>query len=102
MGQGMSAVKEWFGRTRLNTRVWMVMAVVVLGLAGQAVLSGVETRRTQMDVLARTLEQHVAAAISIVDAWHARAEKGETSDLEARIAALQDIESMRWDGGNGY
>ncbi|WP_213949210.1 methyl-accepting chemotaxis protein [Luteibacter sp. dw_328] len=98
----MSALKNWFGRTTLNTRVWMVMAVVVLGLVGQTVMSGIESRRVQMTELANTLEQHVTAAIAIADAYHARAEKGQTSDLEARIAALDDIQAMRWSNNTGY
>ncbi|MET0936766.1 MAG: methyl-accepting chemotaxis protein, partial [Luteibacter sp.] len=98
----MSALKNWFGRTTLNTRVWMVMTVVVLGLVGQAVMSGVESRRVQMQGLQDTLEQHVTAAMAIADAYHARAEKGEISDVEARIAALADIEAMRWAKNTGY
>jgi methyl-accepting chemotaxis protein len=98
----MFALKNWFGRTTLNTRVWMVMTVVVLGLIGQTVMSGIESRRVQMAVLANTLEQHVTAAIAIADAYHARAVKGETSDLEARIAALDDIQAMRWSNKTGY
>jgi methyl-accepting chemotaxis protein len=98
----MSALKNWFGRTTLNTRVWMVMTVVVLGLIGQTVMSGIESRRVQMAVLANTLEQHVTAAIAIADAYHARAAKGQTSDLEARVAALDDIQAMRWSNNTGY
>jgi methyl-accepting chemotaxis protein len=98
----MSALKNWVGRTTLNTRVWMVMTVVVLGLIGQTVMSGIESRRVQMAELANTLEQHVTAAIAIADAYHARAVKGETSDLEARIAALDDIQAMRWSNKTGY
>jgi methyl-accepting chemotaxis protein len=98
----MSALKNWFGRTTLNARVWMVMTVVVLGLVGQTVMSGVESRHAQMTQLADTLEQHVTAAIAIADAYHARAEKGQMSDLEARVAALDDIQAMRWANNTGY
>jgi len=98
----MSAVENWFGRTRLNTRVWMVMTVVVLGLVAQTVMSGVESRRVQMRVLSETLEQHVSAAMAIADAYHARAQKGGISDAEARVNALQDIEAMRWSDNSGY
>ncbi|APG04020.1 chemotaxis protein [Luteibacter rhizovicinus DSM 16549] len=98
----MSALKNWFGRTTLNARVWMVMTVVVLGLVGQTVMSGVESRHVQMTQLADTLEQHVTAAIAIADAYHARAEKGQMSDLEARVAALDDIQAMRWSNNTGY
>ncbi|MGA7437499.1 MAG: methyl-accepting chemotaxis protein [Luteibacter sp.] len=98
----MSAVMNWFGRTTLNTRVWMVMSIVVLGLAGQTVMSGIESRSAQMRSLEHTLSQHVAAASAIADAYHERAAKGEMSDAEARVAALRDIEAMRWDGKNGY
>ncbi|MET4677953.1 MULTISPECIES: methyl-accepting chemotaxis protein [unclassified Luteibacter] len=98
----MSVVSSWFSCTRLTTRVWMVMAVVVLGLLAQSIMACVASRQVQMRELQQTLEQHVAAAISLVDAYHARAEKGEMSDLEARVAALQDVASMRWDDGKGY
>ncbi|SDG68327.1 methyl-accepting chemotaxis protein [Dyella sp. 333MFSha] len=98
----MSSIKNWFGRTRLNTRVWMVMTVVVLGLLAQTVMSGVESRAVQMRDLQDTLTQHVDAAIAIVDGYHARAAKGEMSDVEARVAALEAVESMRWDDGKGY
>ena len=61
----MSAIENWFGRTRLNTRVWMVMAVVVLGLLSQTIMSAVDSRKVQMRELQDTLEQHVTSAISI-------------------------------------
>ena len=98
----MSAVMNWFGRTTLNARVWMVMSIVVLGLVGQTVMAGMESRRAQMRSLESTLGQHVAAASAIADAYHARAAKGEMSDADARVAALRDIESMRWADGSGY
>jgi methyl-accepting chemotaxis protein len=98
----MSAVMKWFGRTTLNARVWMVMAVVVIGLVTQAVLAGMDSRRVQMEQLASNLEAHVTAAMAIANAYHARAEKGDMSDLEARLAALRDIEAMRWAKGTGY
>ncbi len=98
----MSAVERWFGRTRLNTRVWMVTTVVVAGLMAQTIMAGIESRGVQMRALQDTLEQHVTAAMAIADAYHARAQKGELSDLEARVNALQDIEAMRWANNTGY
>jgi methyl-accepting chemotaxis protein len=98
----MSAVMKWFGRTRLNTRVWMVMTVVVLGLVAQTVMSGMEGRRVQMHRLEDTLAQHVTAAAAIADSFRVRAEKGEMSVDKARAEALQDIEAMRWADGSGY
>ncbi|HEY4293182.1 methyl-accepting chemotaxis protein [Luteibacter sp.] len=98
----MSAVMNWFGRTRLNTRVWMVMAVVVLGLVAQTVMSGVESRRVQMHRLEDTLAQHVTAAAAIAESFRVRAEKGEMSADKARAEALQDIEALRWADGSGY
>ena len=98
----MSAVMNWFGRTRLNTRVWMVMTVVVLGLVAQTVMSGVESRRVQMHRLEDTLAQHVTAAAAIADSFRVRAEKGEMSVDKAKAEALQDIEAMRWADGSGY
>jgi len=98
----MSAVTNWFGRTRLNTRVWMVMTVVVLGLVAQTVMSGVESRRMQMQRLQESLAQHVAAALAIADSYRVRADKGEMSMDKAKAEALQHIEAMRWDDGSGY
>jgi methyl-accepting chemotaxis protein len=98
----MSVVMNWFGRTTLNARVWMVMSIVILGLGGQAVMSALESRDAQMRGLENTLQQHVMAASAIAESFHARAAKGEMSDSDARTAALRDIEAMRWDNGSGY
>ncbi|MGN6481373.1 methyl-accepting chemotaxis protein [Luteibacter sp.] len=98
----MSAVMKWFGRTTLNTRVWMVMSIVVLGLVGQVVMSAMESRDAQMRSLEQALAQHVMTATAVADAYHARAAKGEMSDAQARTEALRVIETMRWDGKNGY
>ncbi|WP_193570549.1 methyl-accepting chemotaxis protein [Luteibacter yeojuensis] len=98
----MSAVMNWFGRTRLNTRVWMVMTVVVLGLVAQTVMSGIESRRVQMDRLEETLAQHVTAAAAVAESFRVRAENGEMSVEQAKVEAFRDIEAMRWADGSGY
>ncbi|MGE7139433.1 methyl-accepting chemotaxis protein [Luteibacter sp. NPDC031894] len=98
----MSAVMNWFGRTRLNTRVWMVMTVVVLGLLAQTVMAGMESRSVQMHRLEDTLAQHVTGAAAIAESFRVRAEKGEMSEAKAKAEALQDIEAMRWADGSGY
>jgi methyl-accepting chemotaxis protein len=93
---------NWFGRTTLNTRVWMVMLTVVAGLIGLTVISGIEGRDVQMAALGDSLHQQVESAVAIADDYRQRAAKGEMNDADARKAALREIQAMRWDGGTGY
>ena len=93
---------NWFGRTTLNARVWMVMLTVVAGLVGLTVISGIEGRDLQMTALGDSLKQQVESAVAIADDYRARATKGEMTDADAHKAALREIQAMRWNDGTGY
>src|ERR1700761_1428281 len=93
---------NWFGRTTLNARVWMVMLTVVAGLVGLTVISGIEGRDVQMTALGDSLQQQVESAVAIADDYRARATKGEMTDADAHKAALREIQAMRWNDGTGY
>jgi methyl-accepting chemotaxis protein len=95
-------IMGWFGRLTLNTRVWMVMGIVVVGLASLSAVSEIENRAEQMQTLAATLQKQVESATSIVEAYHARAAKGELPEAEAKKLALAEVQAMRWDKGTGY
>jgi methyl-accepting chemotaxis protein len=91
-----------FGQLTLNARVWLVMVIVVGGLASLSAVSVVESRSEQMQALAGTLRKQVETATSILDDYRNRAQKGELSEADARKAALRDIVALRWDEGTGY
>ena len=93
---------NWFGRTTLNARVWMVMLTVVAGLVGLTVISGIEGRDVQMTALGTSLQQQVQSAVAIADDYRERAARGEMSEADARKTALREIQAMRWDNGTGY
>jgi len=93
---------NWFGRTTLNARVWMVMLTVAFGLGALTVIGEIESRDVQMASLADGLHDQVQSAIAVADGYRQRAIKGEMSEADARKAALRDIQSMRWDDGVGY
>ena len=93
---------NWFGRTTLNARVWMVMLTVVAGLIGLTVISGIEGRDVQMTALGDSLQQQVESAVAIADDYRARAAKGDMTDADARKSALREIQAMRWNDGTGY
>ncbi|HEX7817463.1 methyl-accepting chemotaxis protein [Dyella sp.] len=93
---------QWFGRTTLNTRVWLVMLTAALGLGALTTMGEIESREVQMDSLADGLHDQVQSAIAIADGYRQRALNGEMSDADARKAALHDIQTMRWDDGGGY
>ncbi|TCV92356.1 methyl-accepting chemotaxis sensory transducer with Cache sensor [Luteibacter rhizovicinus] len=98
----LSGIRGWFGRTTLNTRVWLVMTMVVVGLVTLSVVSVVQGRTTQMRTLADSLQNQVQSATAIADDFRQRAVKGEMTDAEARKQALHAIGAMRWDDGTGY
>lgn len=89
-------------RLSLSAKVWLVIAFVVAGLFALTIISAVDSRRLQMQARVHALSDEVSTAISILDAFHARAAAGELSDEEARKQALAALTALRWGDGKGY
>jgi methyl-accepting chemotaxis protein len=89
-------------RLSLSARVWLVIVLVIAGLAALTVATAMEIRRQQMATLEVDLANHVASAVAVADSFHKRAAAGEFDDAEARKRALAAIQAMRWDKGTGY
>ena len=98
----MRTPAQMLDRLSLQARVWLVIVLVIAGLAALTVVSAVETRKQQMATLTTDLANHVASAVAIADSFEQRAKAGEFDDAEARKRALAAIQSMRWDQGTGY
>jgi methyl-accepting chemotaxis protein len=91
-----------FSRMALSTRVWLVMMVVVLGLAALCALSSIDSRAQQMKSLSISLSREVETAIAVIESFRERSAHGEFDEATARRLALAEVGSMRWDGGTGY
>jgi methyl-accepting chemotaxis protein len=89
-------------RLSLAARVWLVIAIVVIGLIALTVMSAIDSRSLQMQARERALSDQVATATSLLQNYHERAEKGEFSDAEAQRQALAALSSLRWNNGTGY
>jgi methyl-accepting chemotaxis protein len=89
-------------RLSLQARVWLVIVLVIAGLAALTVVSAVETRKHQMSTLTDNLSNHVDSAVAIAESFRKRAEAGEFDQTEAQKRALRVIETMRWGNGTGY
>ena len=98
----MRSPTHLFDRLSLNARVWLVIVLVVAGLAVQAAASSIQARSRQMTTLTADLANHVASAVAIADSFRVRAEAGEFDQAEAKKRALAAIQAMRWDDGTGY
>ena len=89
-------------RLSLSARVWLVIAVVVIGLLALTVMSAVDSRGLQMQARERALGDEVATATSLMQSYHDRAAKGEFSEGEALRRALDALSTLRWNNGTGY
>lgn len=89
-------------RLSLSGRVWLVIAIVVLGLLALTVMSAVDSRSLQMQARERALSDEVATATSLLQSYHDRAAKGELSEPEAQRRALEALATLRWNNGTGY
>ena len=98
----MSFEKWSFQRMSLNARTVLVVVVVIAGLVALAVTNALHSRASQMRGLESLLKSQVESAISIAQAYDARAAKGEFGQAEAQKRALAQIQDMRWDKGAGY
>jgi methyl-accepting chemotaxis protein len=89
-------------RLSLAARVWLVIAIVVIGLFALTVMSAVDSRSLQMHAREQALGDEVATAVSLLQGYHDRAAKGEFSDAEAQRRALAALSTLRWNNGTGY
>ncbi|MBM7127929.1 methyl-accepting chemotaxis protein [Dyella mobilis] len=89
-------------RLSLNARVWLVIAIVVVGLIALTVMSAIDSRSLQMQARERALGDEVATATSLLQSYHDRAAAGEFSEADARRRALAALSALRWNQGTGY
>ena len=98
----MKSPMKLLERLSLAARVWLVIAIVVVGLVTLTVMSAMDSRSLQMQARERALGDEVATAMSLVQSYHDRASAGEFSDAEAQRRALAAVSAMRWNNGIGY
>ena len=89
-------------RLTLAARVWLVIAIVVIGLVALTLMSAIDSRGLQMQARERALGDQVATATSLLQSYHERAAKGEFSEAEAQRRALAALSTLRWNDGTGY
>jgi methyl-accepting chemotaxis protein len=98
----MKSPLKFLDRLSLAARVWLVIAIVVVGLVALTVMSAMDSRSLQMEARQRALGDEVATAMALVESYHARAANGEFSDAEAQKRALAAVSTLRWNDGAGY
>ncbi|MCP1374194.1 methyl-accepting chemotaxis protein [Dyella lutea] len=98
----MRSLSRFFDHLSLNARVWLVIVLVIAGLATLTVVTALETRKQQMAALEVDLANHVDSAMAIAESFRQRAAAGEFDQAEAQKRALAAIQAMRWDNGTGY
>ena len=98
----MKSPLKMLERLSLSARVWLVIAIVVIGLIALTVMSAVDSRGLQMQARERALGDEVATATSLLQSYHDRAAKGEFSEQEAQQRALAALSTLRWNNGTGY
>ena len=98
----MKSPLKFLDRLSLAARVWLVIAIVVVGLIALTVMSAMDSRSLQMEARQRALGDEVATAMALVESYHARAASGEFSDAEAQKRALAAVSTLRWNDGAGY
>jgi methyl-accepting chemotaxis protein len=98
----MKSPLKFLDRLSLAARVWLVIAIVVVGLITLTVMSAMDSRSLQMEARQRALTDEVSTAMSLVQSYHDRATAGEFSEAEAQKRALAALSTLRWNDGAGY
>ncbi|MFC3652630.1 methyl-accepting chemotaxis protein [Dyella humi] len=98
----MKSPLKMLERLSLSARVWLVIAIVVIGLIVLTVMSAIDSRGLQMQARERALGDEVATATSLLQSYHDRAAKGEFNEQEAQRRALAALSTLRWNNGTGY
>jgi len=84
----------------LRFRILAIPALAALGLLAFAVTTVLTVRAGQMEVRRVQIHSVVEGAAKIAASYHARAQKGEMTEADAKAAALTAIGMIRFDGDN--
>ena len=84
----------------LRFRILAIPALAALGLLAFALTTVLTVRAGQMEMRRVQIHSVVEGAAKIAAAYHAKAQKGEMTEAEAKSAALAAIGMIRFDGDN--
>ena len=84
----------------LRFRILAIPALAALGLLAFAATTVFTVRAGQMEMRRVQIHSVVEGAAKIADAYHAKVDKGEMAEAEAKAAALAAIGMIRFDGDN--
>lgn len=84
----------------LLSTVLVIVALSAFGTLGESEMERLS--EAEYKAAEQRLEPMTEMAMSIFEAFHARAESGEMSQEDARAEALKKIKELRYDGGTGY
>ncbi len=81
--------------------LFSLVLVAAVGLIGISLYSTWLVKQNALDAKLALVKEHAQSARTIVDAFHAKAVKGEMTDDEAKTAAANVLRTMKW-GSSGY
>lgn len=87
-------------RIKIAHRLWGVLAIALIAVLGLFVENVIERHDVLFTDRHEAEKQIVELALSIVAHEHQRATAGETTEAQARVAALEAISKMRYAGKN--
>ena len=84
----------------LRIRILAIPALAAVGLLAFALTTVLTVRTGQMEMRRVQIHSGVESAAKIAAAYHAKAQKGDITEAEAKSAALAAIGMIRFDGDN--
>ena len=86
----------------INGKIWSLVGLMVVGLLLQSAQGLYAMRQTMTQDRHETLREVVDAATAIVAGFQARAAKGDMSDADARMRAIEALRMMRYGAKQDY
>ncbi|MFC7335383.1 cache domain-containing protein [Rhodocista pekingensis] len=91
---------KYLSRVTVGQRLVLLIAVLVLALAGTTTADLFSSRRQAFDSRQDLVRSMAESARSIVASFHAAARRGEVTETEAKAAALAALGAMRYGDGD--
>jgi methyl-accepting chemotaxis protein len=89
-------------RFSIKHRIWLLILLVVVGIAAITTFSLAQFNTSLMDEKELGTRKLTESAHSILMDFHARSTRGEMSDAQAREMALGSIKALRYEGNNYF
>jgi methyl-accepting chemotaxis protein len=100
--ENVMAMFHWASRIKIAGRLYLIIGIVVLGIAALVAMSSHYNRTSLLEARSQQTRRLIETAYSLLAEYKARVDSGELTLVDSQKRALKRLESLRYDKTNYF